>query len=819
MDLSPRSGMEIDSLSAAVNSNRSNNSRLSSTASFRTDRPHHQVPLFRFSEDGSSHNRGGLGSDILLSPHTPASSNSHDAWPSFKDPDKLHRFSSLTGSSGRNSHVIDSQKLFGSMRRGESKFGNNSSNSGTPTTTSINKNKVTLNSIPRYSPRATTASPTQKVQIRDSNGPNSIAVSEGSQTGGGRFHLRNNGNLQQQSTSNGFLEASVAATGSNSVMTTEDPTYPPSSPPPSSPPPSSPPPSSPPPLSPPPSSPAPHPRSQGCFSSISRALKGLVPKPRLRVAVRLNYRPVIRNPHPPTRSALPPPTPRASHHRDTHWATTNIGTESGNKTETLMLSNNKPEIEDNIPDKFKDPSEIHRLLVRNKSKRHPYSRDTTCDIAIGAEEIKHGTSSNRDSVKTVNTETLRQSNPQQMNSGGLRAFAGATNNCTYKHEENRLLRKSHLPEEKNTLVSKKQYSYQNFDQVKSPRIEDRRVGNSSFHGAQFQPGVHGGNDGGGQTKHRIVQDNGMAQREMRANRNFRDVSVPVFQDMQQQFYSKSTNGNPNIVNSDLRLPHERASEFRPSSRITSQNSFSKNPRRHSISHPMMLAGGVEAKFDARSKRQGQISTPFPTFQSQPMQRSVSNLKQSDWRAPQNHFMAQAPVIIKQPRQQFVIRRMSRAHSMENPKNSAYLMQAGKISHMGGNFSQTQRRGVVGGILCAVETKMMIPSDITYKGKKYIGPTLGNRPTYKSKQTWRYSIYPHGVSEQNGKLRVQIKRKGLNPTYPPYPNTIEGLLEAAYFRDQETFKLWRAGILVRKPKFNFEHNSGGGKSSFSPIACK
>eukprot|EP00467_Chlorarachnion_reptans_P011671 CAMPEP_0114493714 /NCGR_PEP_ID=MMETSP0109-20121206/4254_1 /TAXON_ID=29199 /ORGANISM="Chlorarachnion reptans, Strain CCCM449" /LENGTH=702 /DNA_ID=CAMNT_0001670679 /DNA_START=35 /DNA_END=2143 /DNA_ORIENTATION=+ len=94
--------------------------------------------------------------------------------------------------------------------------------------------------------------------------------------------------------------------------------------------------------------------------------------------------------------------------------------------------------------------------------------------------------------------------------------------------------------------------------------------------------------------------------------------------------------------------------------------------------------------------------------------------------------------------------------------------------------------------------------IVYRGSRYIGPTITNRPTYKSKQTWKYRIYPHGVSEQNGKLRVQIKRKGVNPTYPPFPNNMKGLLDAAWFRDQETYRLWKAGILVRKPKFNFEH---------------
>eukprot|EP00468_Gymnochlora_sp_CCMP2014_P010366 CAMPEP_0167758972 /NCGR_PEP_ID=MMETSP0110_2-20121227/10766_1 /TAXON_ID=629695 /ORGANISM="Gymnochlora sp., Strain CCMP2014" /LENGTH=278 /DNA_ID=CAMNT_0007645309 /DNA_START=335 /DNA_END=1171 /DNA_ORIENTATION=+ len=95
-------------------------------------------------------------------------------------------------------------------------------------------------------------------------------------------------------------------------------------------------------------------------------------------------------------------------------------------------------------------------------------------------------------------------------------------------------------------------------------------------------------------------------------------------------------------------------------------------------------------------------------------------------------------------------------------------------------------------------------DYVYKGMKYIGPTKKNKPTYKSKQNWEWDIYPHGISKQNGKLRVQIKQKGVNPTYPSFANTLQGLLDAAMFRDKETMRLWDSGVLVRSPKFNFEH---------------
>eukprot|EP00466_Bigelowiella_natans_P008477 jgi/Bigna1/88617/estExt_fgenesh1_pg.C_350022 len=97
-----------------------------------------------------------------------------------------------------------------------------------------------------------------------------------------------------------------------------------------------------------------------------------------------------------------------------------------------------------------------------------------------------------------------------------------------------------------------------------------------------------------------------------------------------------------------------------------------------------------------------------------------------------------------------------------------------------------------------------PLEIRYKNLRYIGPTKKNRPNYKSKQKWEWDIYPHGISMQNGKLRVQIKQKGVNPTYPHFPNTFQGLLDAAIFRDEETQRLWDAGILVRAPKFNFDH---------------
>mmetsp|Transcript_3824 Transcript_3824/g.5102 ORF Transcript_3824/g.5102 Transcript_3824/m.5102 type:complete len:300 (+) Transcript_3824:146-1045(+) len=97
-----------------------------------------------------------------------------------------------------------------------------------------------------------------------------------------------------------------------------------------------------------------------------------------------------------------------------------------------------------------------------------------------------------------------------------------------------------------------------------------------------------------------------------------------------------------------------------------------------------------------------------------------------------------------------------------------------------------------------------PTKLTYQGLIYIGPTKANRPHYKSKQAWEWEIYPHGISKQNDKLRVQIKQKGLNPTYPSFPNSYKGLLEAAMFRDKESYRLWESKILVRPPKFNFEH---------------
>uniref|UniRef100_A0A7S2X7N7 Uncharacterized protein n=1 Tax=Lotharella oceanica TaxID=641309 RepID=A0A7S2X7N7_9EUKA len=96
--------------------------------------------------------------------------------------------------------------------------------------------------------------------------------------------------------------------------------------------------------------------------------------------------------------------------------------------------------------------------------------------------------------------------------------------------------------------------------------------------------------------------------------------------------------------------------------------------------------------------------------------------------------------------------------------------------------------------------------IMYKNLKYIGPTSATRPAYKSNQRWEWEIYPHGISKQGKKLRVQIKQKGLNPVYPYYQNTKDGVFEAALFRDQEVRRLWKEGILVRAPKFNFEDPS-------------
>eukprot|EP00954_Amorphochlora_amoebiformis_P027296 1384669-Amorphochlora_amoeboformis.AAC.1 len=62
-----------------------------------------------------------------------------------------------------------------------------------------------------------------------------------------------------------------------------------------------------------------------------------------------------------------------------------------------------------------------------------------------------------------------------------------------------------------------------------------------------------------------------------------------------------------------------------------------------------------------------------------------------------------------------------------------------------------------------ESKESEPDGIYYKGHKYIGPTKDNRPQYKAKQEWEWDIYPHGVSKQGDRLRVQIKQKGANPT--------------------------------------------------------
>mmetsp|Transcript_7776 Transcript_7776/g.11751 ORF Transcript_7776/g.11751 Transcript_7776/m.11751 type:complete len:285 (-) Transcript_7776:121-975(-) len=101
-------------------------------------------------------------------------------------------------------------------------------------------------------------------------------------------------------------------------------------------------------------------------------------------------------------------------------------------------------------------------------------------------------------------------------------------------------------------------------------------------------------------------------------------------------------------------------------------------------------------------------------------------------------------------------------------------------------------------------KAMTKSKLSYKGLEYIGPTKANRPMYKAKQAWKHDIYPHGISMQNGKLRVQIKQRGVNPTYPSFPNTTLGLLDAAMYRDEETMRLWESGILIRAPKFNFQH---------------
>mmetsp|Transcript_0 Transcript_0/g.1 ORF Transcript_0/g.1 Transcript_0/m.1 type:complete len:370 (-) Transcript_0:151-1260(-) len=96
--------------------------------------------------------------------------------------------------------------------------------------------------------------------------------------------------------------------------------------------------------------------------------------------------------------------------------------------------------------------------------------------------------------------------------------------------------------------------------------------------------------------------------------------------------------------------------------------------------------------------------------------------------------------------------------------------------------------------------------VMHQGLLYVGPTKTNRPGYKFRQQeWKWNMYPHGVSVQNGKkFRVQIKQKGTNPTYPTFPFTMAGLLDAAMYRDYEAYKLWQNGVLIRTPKFNFDN---------------
>ncbi len=104
----------------------------------------------------------------------------------------------------------------------------------------------------------------------------------------------------------------------------------------------------------------------------------------------------------------------------------------------------------------------------------------------------------------------------------------------------------------------------------------------------------------------------------------------------------------------------------------------------------------------------------------------------------------------------------------------------------------------------------------FNGKAYIGPTSRNRPNYKMKQGWKWPILPHGISQQGKSFRVQIKRKGSNPTYPRFKSTLCGLLEAAWFRDVEAMKLFEAGVLKRVPKFNFENEYT--TTRITPYAC-
>jgi len=106
----------------------------------------------------------------------------------------------------------------------------------------------------------------------------------------------------------------------------------------------------------------------------------------------------------------------------------------------------------------------------------------------------------------------------------------------------------------------------------------------------------------------------------------------------------------------------------------------------------------------------------------------------------------------------------------------------------------------------VRGKDGIESRYVCEGRLYIGPTTKNRPAYKSKQSWEWDIYPHGVSKHHGKLRIQVKRRGCNPAYPFFPNTLEGVLYAGLFRDIEILRLWNSGVLVRPPRLNFRHDA-------------
>jgi len=94
----------------------------------------------------------------------------------------------------------------------------------------------------------------------------------------------------------------------------------------------------------------------------------------------------------------------------------------------------------------------------------------------------------------------------------------------------------------------------------------------------------------------------------------------------------------------------------------------------------------------------------------------------------------------------------------------------------------------------------------YMSHRYTGPTRQNRPMYKAKQKWEWELYPHGVSKKDGRLRVQIKQRGENPSYKSFPNTMAGLLGAAFFRDKEVIRLWQARSLVKSPKLNFHYDS-------------